>query len=953
MFFGRWFARPLLAGIAVPAAVLAFYVWTADSAGNPFRWTGIKTGYYNLLTDGFLAHHLYLKLAPAAELVALADPFDPVANARYRVNDMSLYHGKYYMYFGPVPVLTLFLPWRVAARRALPEDLAALTYVTAGYVFSLLLLSLLLRANGIRPSGLLGSAAAAILGFGQYGVVVLRDPSVYGVAIAAGYCFFAAGMYCFARLILADSPNRRLAATAGLLIGLAPGCRPHYALAALVLCVVYIWYLRGTRREAVWFGAPIAICGFLLLWYNFARFGNPLEFGTSYQLTASASTRGVSLHLRNLADGLYYLLLCPLRIWDQFPFLVPRYVGPNTRMFVENATGLLAISPMAAAGLALPLWIGRLKATRPSGLILAALYGGAVAVLIFVSLTGFTVGRYLLDFSPALLVISMFAWLWWATQSRAWLRRGVAVAIVAGSLWSTAIGAALSLGFKDVLRDRNPRLFRTLARCFGQSAESIRLPVDGLTMIAGIRFPAQPGAIREGLLLTGRPGAEDCLLVEYTGANRLRFGYEKASVGVQLGPEVTIVPGREHRLEVWYSGTAQRLAVGLDGLAAWNSPAAFYPTSLNEIAFGRGAAGMPDVHAFSGALSVPRHGIFVRRGPAGDVRITGILSIMAIVFRQVVCAPLAGLDATAPDGAVIGVIGENGSGKSSLLRLAAGLAKPTSGAVEAGEPRRLLGPDLAPDWALDFSPVAVLAMEHTLARRDALERQRAAVALERLRRAGATVLLVSHEEELLLQLADEVWWLDRGKLAGRGDPAETLRAYGGHIARRVREWGTGAAPVAPRWRRGDGRARVENLELLGESGQPAGVVRSGELVVVRVTLRVESAVADPVVGMMIRSRAGLNVYGTNTELEGVKLGPCAAGEVFRLDFAFRCELCAGEYTLTVASHDPDGVWHDWLDDAIAFAVADSRYTAGVANLRATVRMERVLEDPRRPGGLPH
>ncbi|MGA3043899.1 MAG: Wzt carbohydrate-binding domain-containing protein [Bryobacteraceae bacterium] len=309
---------------------------------------------------------------------------------------------------------------------------------------------------------------------------------------------------------------------------------------------------------------------------------------------------------------------------------------------------------------------------------------------------------------------------------------------------------------------------------------------------------------------------------------------------------------------------------------------------------------------------------------------------MAIAFRQVVCAPLTGLDVTAPDGAVIGVVGETGSGKSSLLRLAAGLAKPASGAVEAGQPRRLLGPDAA----LDFSPVAVLAMEHTLARHDALERQRAAVAFDRLRRAGATLLLVSHEEELLLQLADEVWWLDRGKLAGRGDPAVTLRAYAGHIARRVRESGAGVAPMSPRWRRGDGRARVENLELLGEAGQPAVVVRSGELVVVRATLRIAAAVADPVVGMMIRSRAGMNVYGTNTELEGIKLGPCAGGEVFRLDFAFRCELCNGEYTLTVASHDPDGVWHDWLDDAIAFAVADSRYTAGVANLRATVRMER-------------
>jgi lipopolysaccharide transport system ATP-binding protein len=314
---------------------------------------------------------------------------------------------------------------------------------------------------------------------------------------------------------------------------------------------------------------------------------------------------------------------------------------------------------------------------------------------------------------------------------------------------------------------------------------------------------------------------------------------------------------------------------------------------------------------------------------------------MAIVFRRAVCPPLQGVDAVAPDGAVIGIIGENGSGKSCLLRLAAGLEMPVAGAVEAGASRRLLGPD----DPLDLSPVDVLLLEHTLARQDALVRQRSAMALDRLRRTGTTVLLVSHEEELLRLLSDEIWWLDQGKLAGRGDPAEMLRAYACHIARRMRAWGESvAAPVAPRLRRGDGRAEVVQLELLGESGQPAAVLRSGELAVVRVTVRFHHEVADPVIGLMIRTRAGMNVYGTNTELEGLKLGPCAAGAQLQLSFSFRCELCAQEYTLTVASHDPDGVWHDWLEDAVAFAVADNRYTAGVANLRATVRISAEVRD---------
>jgi Wzt C-terminal domain len=115
------------------------------------------------------------------------------------------------------------------------------------------------------------------------------------------------------------------------------------------------------------------------------------------------------------------------------------------------------------------------------------------------------------------------------------------------------------------------------------------------------------------------------------------------------------------------------------------------------------------------------------------------------------------------------------------------------------------------------------------------------------------------------------------------------------------------------------------------------------LAVVKATVKFQEAVEDPVVGIMIRTMVGLNVYGTNTELEGVKLGPCAAGQTLEITFAFRCELCPGDYTLTLASHDPDGVWHDWLEDAVAFGVTDGRYTAGVANLRARVTQNRVTQ----------
>jgi lipopolysaccharide transport system ATP-binding protein len=90
------------------------------------------------------------------------------------------------------------------------------------------------------------------------------------------------------------------------------------------------------------------------------------------------------------------------------------------------------------------------------------------------------------------------------------------------------------------------------------------------------------------------------------------------------------------------------------------------------------------------------------------------------------------------------------------------------------------------------------------------------------------------------------------------------------------------------------------------------------------------------VGILIRNRIGMEVYGTNTRLEQVDLGCFQAGEILDVDFQFECWLAPQQYTLTVATQNPDGSSHDWLDDVLAFEVVDPRALAGVANLQARV-----------------
>jgi hypothetical protein len=123
---------------------------------------------------------------------------------------------------------------------------------------------------------------------------------------------------------------------------------------------------------------------------------------------------------------------------------------------------------------------------------------------------------------------------------------------------------------------------------------------------------------------------------------------------------------------------------------------------------------------------------------------------------------------------------------------------------------------------------------------------------------------------------------------------------------------------------------------LNARGEASFSVASGERVIVRVRSRFQRACIDPMVGILIRTRIGMDVYGTNTRIERAALGEFQAGDELEVDFAIECWLTPQSYTLTVATQNADGTSHDWLDDAIAFDVVDTRVAAGVANLRAKV-----------------
>jgi homopolymeric O-antigen transport system ATP-binding protein len=356
-------------------------------------------------------------------------------------------------------------------------------------------------------------------------------------------------------------------------------------------------------------------------------------------------------------------------------------------------------------------------------------------------------------------------------------------------------------------------------------------------------------------------------------------------------------------------------------------------------------------------------------------------------------------------GEVFAILGPNGSGKSTLLQIITGILKPTSGRVlctgrvaallelGAGFNPEFSGRDnvllngeimglsrkeldkafpkieafaeigrfidrpvkeyssgmyvrLAFSTAIHIDP-EILIVDEALAVGDAIFAGRCIQKFEELRQKKVTVLLVSHDLGLVKRLADRAAFMLEGKVVMEGTPKDAVNQYVGFVLDREREnrgrderASVGAAANSS-FRHGDGASQIVDVRLLNGAGEPCHTFRPGESIVIRIQAKFRRTVSDPVVGILVRNRIGMDVFGTNTRLEGVELGNIQAGETLEIEFELDCLLSRQEYTLTVATQYRNGLSQDWLDDVTDFQVVDTKDVAGVLNLNTRVRHHKL------------
>jgi ABC-type polysaccharide/polyol phosphate transport system ATPase subunit len=308
---------------------------------------------------------------------------------------------------------------------------------------------------------------------------------------------------------------------------------------------------------------------------------------------------------------------------------------------------------------------------------------------------------------------------------------------------------------------------------------------------------------------------------------------------------------------------------------------------------------------------------------------------------------LRGLDFDVMEGEFFGIVGRNGSGKSTLLKCLAGIYR-----VDAGEmlvagrlsPFIELGVGFNPDLTardnvvinavmmglspkeardrfddiigfaelegfadqklknyssgmqvrLAFSVMVqsdpdIMLIDEVLAVGDAAFQQKCIDVFYRLRSAGKTIVLVTHDMSMVSRFCHRAIMISGGAITHSGDPAEVGRAY---LTENFRSYSS-------EHHAGEEQAEIRLVDawVINGDGQRADAIAYGDTMRFHVVLEALQDIRQPAVTMWLTNEDGVRVFSVGAREDGGALSDLEAGE--RIEFAVetRNRFAAGRYHL--------------------------------------------------------
>lgn len=215
----------------------------------------------------------------------------------------------------------------------------------------------------------------------------------------------------------------------------------------------------------------------------------------------------------------------------------------------------------------------------------------------------------------------------------------------------------------------------------------------------------------------------------------------------------------------------------------------------------------------------------------------------------------------------------------------------------------------------------ILIVDEALSVGDAFFQAKCYKKMSELKASGKTILFVSHDMGSVLKYCDKAIIIDHGKKVEEGDVEEMVDIYKKILVDQYKKPeeempntnNTDNAVVEPleptgEWKNsmlinpnkeiyGDNRADIVDFGIFNVDGSITNSVRKLDEFVVKMLVRFNEDIKDPIFAFQIRDLKGTELCGTNTFIENAGFGDYSKGDLVEISFRQKMLLQNGQYLL--------------------------------------------------------
>lgn len=423
-FNEKWSNKNYLQNISVFLLTMAFVLVTIYV--NLYSRNVNEIEYYESdFVDAISNGEISLDINPSEKLTNLDNPYDVTERNENSLKrgedfiwDASYYNGKYYSYFGILPSIMLLVPFHVITGKYMYINWAILIF-SVMTIFSLkrLIINIFERYFENTPFKIMFFSMIILL-FGSQILILNGRPKFYELAIISGLFFAITGINFLFIGIKEKDVKYKYIFLSSLFLSLSVACRPTMLLTSLIALPVFIKIFtenvkmkKNIAKSVATICIPYILIGSLLMFYNYIRFNNILEFGASYQLTVNDMS-----HLKNRFSTIGIGIICNLfgmpRFTMSFPFIatnqnVPTFYG---YYYIEDMIGgVFVLVPICFAIFALrKLWKNS-NNKKTCYAILTFTIVGLILCIVSLAMAG-SLPRYLADYAWMFIIAGIMSY---------------------------------------------------------------------------------------------------------------------------------------------------------------------------------------------------------------------------------------------------------------------------------------------------------------------------------------------------------------------------------------------------------------------------------------------------------------------------------------------------------------------------------------------------------------